>query len=71
MFDVYSEPIEIVWRLHLSFYLSYYPIRVKNPSIGAISKWKLEIITLNKTIVQGRKSDALHIFRRKILAFIR
>ena len=28
---VYSEPIETVWRLHLSLYLSYYPIRVMNP----------------------------------------
>ena len=37
---VYSEPIEIEWRKDLSFYLSHYPIRVMNPSIGAISKWK-------------------------------
>ena len=37
-FDVYSVPIEIVWRL--AFYLYHYPIRVMNPSIGAISKWK-------------------------------
>ena len=36
---VYSEPIEIEWRKDLSFYLSHYPIRVMNPSIGAISKW--------------------------------
>ena len=27
MFVVYSEPIEIVWRLYISFYLSHYPIR--------------------------------------------
>ena len=40
VFGVYSEPIETVWRLHLSFYLSHYPIRVMNPLIGAISKWK-------------------------------
>ena len=40
MFVVYSEPIEIVWRQHLSFNLSHYPIRVMNPSIGAIGKWK-------------------------------
>ncbi len=34
MFVVYSEPIEIVSSTF------YYPIRVMNPSIGAISKWK-------------------------------
>ena len=26
--------------VNLSFYLSHYPIRVMNPSIGTISKWK-------------------------------
>ena len=31
---------EIVRRKHISLYLSYYPIRDMNPSIGAISKWK-------------------------------
>ena len=40
MFGVYSKPIEIVWWEHLSFYLSHYPIRVMNPSIGASGKWK-------------------------------
>ena len=35
VFVVYSEPIS-----HPSFYLSHYPIRVMNPSIGALSKWK-------------------------------
>ena len=44
MFVVYSEPIEIV-----SFYLSHYPIRVMNPSIGAISKL-MEILTCTETI---------------------
>ena len=34
LFVVYSEPIEIVWRSHLSFYLSHYPIRVMNPSVN-------------------------------------
>ena len=29
VFGVYSEPIEIVWRLHLYFYISLYPIRDK------------------------------------------
>ena len=33
----YSEPIDIVWRQHLSFYLSHYPIRDMNPLIGAIT----------------------------------
>ena len=27
VFGVYSEPIEIAWQYHLSFYLSHYPIR--------------------------------------------
>ena len=36
---LYSEPIEIAWRYHLSFYLAHYPIRDK-PYIGAISKRK-------------------------------
>ena len=36
----HSEPIAIVWRYHLSFYLSHYPIRVMNSSIDAINKWK-------------------------------
>ena len=40
VFVAYSEPIEIVWWKHLSFYLSHYPIRVMNPSIGAIGKWR-------------------------------
>ena len=40
VFVVYSKPIEIVWCYHLSFYLSHYPIRVMNPVIIAISKWK-------------------------------
>ena len=30
MFGAYSEPIEIAWRLHLSFYLAHYPIRDKS-----------------------------------------
>ena len=40
VFVVYSEPIEIVGRKRLSFYLSHYPIGVMNPYIIAISKWK-------------------------------
>ena len=37
---VYSEPIEIVWQYHQSFYLALYPIRVMKPSIGDVIKWK-------------------------------
>ena len=37
VFVVYSEPIDIVWQYYLSIYLI---IKVMNPSIGAISKWK-------------------------------
>ena len=33
----YSEPIDIVWRQHLSFYPSHYLIRDMNPLIGAIT----------------------------------
>ena len=44
VFGVYSEPIEIVWRWHLSFYLSHYPIRDMNPLIGANSKWKYLLV---------------------------
>ena len=33
VFDVYSEPIEIVWQYHLS----HYPIRDMNPYIGAVT----------------------------------
>ena len=49
-FVVYSEPIEIVWRYHLSLYLSHYPIRDVNPSISAING----NITSTETIVMLR-----------------
>ena len=35
----------------LSIYLSHYPIRVMNPSIGAISKWKY--LTERERVVSG------------------
>ena len=40
MFGVYFERIKIVWRQHLSLFLSHYPSRFMNPSVSAISKWK-------------------------------
>ena len=30
VFGTYSEPIEIAWRRHLSFYLAHFPIRDKS-----------------------------------------
>ena len=55
VFVVYSEPIEIVWRWHLSFYLwhlsfylSDYPIRVMNLSI---IKWKYLLLLKLKWIL--------------------
>ena len=52
VFVVYSEPIEILWREHLSFYLYHYPIRDMNPSIGAISRWtQVDTFTSTETTV--------------------
>ena len=57
VFVVYSEPIEIVWRKHLSFYLSHHPIRVMNPLIGAISKWEYVLLLKLWWKVNSTNSD--------------
>ena len=54
MFVVYSEPIEIAWLEHLSFYLSHYPIRDMNPLIDAITKWKYLLLLKLFCPVVGR-----------------
>ena len=58
MFVVYSEPIEIAWRQHLSFYLSHYPIRDVNPSISAINR---NITSTETMVMQRRQLKALSI----------
>ena len=47
VFVVYSEPIEIAWQYHLSFYLSYYPIRDD-------SLYRRYTVNKTETIVQLR-----------------
>ena len=69
----HSEPI--VWRLHLSFYLSHHLIRDMNPSIGAIIlllpflyQQQRNLFTLYSVAIQNEIYISLILF--KIVEFL-
>ena len=64
VFGVYSEPIEIARRLHLSFYLSQYPIRDKSLYRRYNSKWKYSLQSVSCDAVCKILHDFLHLVQR-------
>ena len=57
--------------VHPCFYLSYYPIKIMNPSLGAISKWKYLLLLkrvylakqIDKSKLKSSKQKLIYISR--------